>query len=156
MPSEIERKFLVTSDNFKKLAKGVYIHQGYINNQKERLVRIRIYGDDAYLTIKGIQKGIIRAEYEYKIPVPDALEMLDNLCLKPTLQKHRYRIPYDGMTWDVDEFHGENEGLIIAEIELESEDQQFTKPSWVGMEVTDDSRYYNANLAKNPYKNWRT
>jgi len=156
MPSEIERKFLVTSDNFKKLAKGVYIHQGYINNQKERLVRIRIYGDEAYLTIKGIQKGIIRAEYEYKIPVPDALEMLDNLCLKPTLQKHRYRIPYDGMTWDVDEFHGENEGLIIAEIELESEDQQFTKPSWVGMEVTDDSRYYNANLAKNPYKNWRT
>lgn len=156
MPSEIERKFLVTSDEYKKSTPGIFIRQGFISNTLGRVVRVRIYGEEAYLTVKGIQKGITRSEFEYKIPIADAKEMLEKICLKPTIEKHRYRIEYEGMTWEVDEFHGDNEGLLLAEIELESEDQPFVKPSWVGDEVTDDSRYYNVNLIKNPYKNWRS
>lgn len=155
MPLEIERKFLVKSGDFKTSSFGIFIHQGFISIDKERIVRIRIYGKEAFLTVKGLQKGITRSEYEYKIPIADAEEMLEKICLKPTLQKHRYRVEHQGMTWEVDEFHGDNEGLVLAEIELKSEDQPYVKPSWVGEEVTDDPRYYNVNLFRNPYKNWR-
>lgn len=155
MGKEIERKFVVTSDDFKKEAEGVYIHQGFLNTDKERVVRVRIYGEEAFLTIKGITKGATRAEYEYGIPREHAREMLSDLCEKPTIEKHRYRVDYDGHTWEVDEFHGENDGLVVAEIELEHEDERFGRPSWVGEEVTGDPRYFNANLVKNPYKNWK-
>jgi adenylate cyclase len=155
MGKEIERKFLVTSQEFKGLAEGVYIHQGFLNTDKERVVRVRIYGDRAFLTVKGITKGATRAEFEYEIPPLDAEAMLSDLCEKPTIEKHRYSIDLGPHTWEVDEFHGENEGLVIAEIELTKEEEEFEKPSWIGPEVTSDPRYFNANLVNNPYKNWK-
>lgn len=155
MGKEIERKFLVTSQEFKDLAEGVYIHQGFLNTDKERVVRVRIYGDRAFLTVKGITKGATRAEFEYEIPPLDAEAMLSDLCEKPTIEKHRYSIDSGPHTWEVDEFHGENEGLVIAEIELSKEEEEFEKPSWIGHEVTSDPRYFNANLVSNPYKNWK-
>jgi len=156
MGKEIERKFLVDSDEFKKGTEGVYIHQGFLNTDKNRVVRVRIYGDNAYLTVKGITKGATRTEFEYGIPGEDAETMLSELCEKPTVEKHRYRVEYGGHVWEVDEFHAENEGLIVAEIELTKEDEKFEKPSWAGEEVTDDPRYFNANLVKNPFKNWKS
>lgn len=154
MPQEIERKFLVRSGEFKSLGKGEYIHQGFLSTVKERVVRVRIKEDRAWITVKGISKGASRAEFEYEIPLADAHFLLDNICEQPTISKHRYAIPYGGFTWEVDEFHGENEGLVVAEIELPAEDTVFQKPSWVGEEVTSDPRYYNANLIRNPFKNW--
>lgn len=154
MPIEIERKFLVKNQSFKKLGTAVHIHQGFLSTEKERVVRVRIQGKQAFLTIKGSSKGIARAEYEYKIPVEDAKYMLENLCIKPTIEKYRYRINVEGFIWEVDEFMGENKGLVMAEIELEKTGQQFPKPEWIGEEVTSDTRYYNANLVKNPYRNW--
>lgn len=155
MPLEIERKFLVKNQSFKQLGTAVHIHQGFLNTDKERVVRVRIQGKLAFLTVKGSSKGIARAEYEYRIPVEDAKYMLENLCIKPTIEKYRYRINVEGFTWEVDEFMGENKGLVIAEIELEKTGQQFPKPEWIGEEVTSDTRYYNANLVKNPYRNWK-
>jgi adenylate cyclase len=154
MPQEIERKFLVKNASYKTLGKGEYIHQGFLSTTKERVVRVRIRGEKAWLTIKGITQGASRAEFEYEVPLADAQFMLEQLCEKPTIEKHRYIVPFAGFTWEIDEFHGENDGLVIAEIELPSEDAIFDLPSWVGAEVTSDARYYNANLVKNPFKNW--
>ncbi len=156
MGKETERKFLVDSDEFKSEAEGVYIHQGFLNTDKNRVVRVRIYGNEGFLTVKGITKGATRTEFEYEIPKEDAETMLIELCEKPTVEKYRYRIKSGEHMWEVDEFHAENEGLVVAEIELTEEDEKFEKPSWVGEEVTDDPRYYNANLVKNPYKNWKS
>jgi adenylate cyclase len=156
MPLEIERKFLVKSTGYRQLGKYLQIHQGFLSTEKERVVRVRIMGKQAFLTIKGISKGISRAEYEYKIPVADAKYMLENLCIKPTINKYRYKVNIEGFTWEIDEFLGENEGLVIAEIELKAAGQQFPKPEWIGEEVTEDVRYYNANLVKNPFKSWKT
>jgi adenylate cyclase len=156
MSQEIERKFLVINDSYRSLGLPRHIHQGFLSADKERIVRIRIHGDLAFLTIKGIAKGITRAEYEYEIPLADAKYMIENLCLKPTIEKYRYKINIDGNTWEVDEFLGDNEGLVIAEIELQNEGQEFPKPEWTGVEVSGDPRYYNANLVKNPYKNWKS
>ena len=122
---------------------------------KERTVRVRTISDKAYLTIKGITVGASRTEFEYEIPVMDAEEMLDNLCEKPLIEKNRYMVEVGALTWEVDEFFGENEGLIIAEIELQSEDQPFDMPDWVTEEVTADPRYYNANLINHPYTRWK-
>ncbi len=155
MSIEIERKFLITGDNYKKLTGGVIIHQGFLNSNKERVVRVRIMGEKAYLTIKGITIGATRKEFEYEIPLDEAREMLDELCEKPAIKKHRYTVVRDGFKWEVDEFHGDNEGLVLGEIELEDEGQIFPKPDWVGEEVTGDPKYYNINLVKNPYKNWK-
>jgi len=154
MGTEIERKFLLTGDDWKALAKGIHYRQGYLNSQKERTVRVRIIDDKGFLTIKGISVGATRMEYEYEIPVEDANVLLDELCEKPLIEKNRSKIDFAGFIWEVDEFFGENEGLVIAEIELESEDQQFDKPSWIGDEVTGDSRYFNSNLIKHPYNSW--
>lgn len=154
MPQEIERKFLVKNASYKTLGKGEYIHQGFLSTEKDRVVRVRIKGEKAWLTIKGISLGAARAEFEYEIPCADARFMLENLCEKPTIEKHRYLVPFAGFTWEVDEFHGGNDGLVVAEIELPAEDTAFDLPAWVGEEVTSDARYYNANLVKNPYKNW--
>jgi CYTH domain-containing protein len=154
MPKEIERKFLVKDDSYKKLGKPQHIHQGFLNTERERVVRVRLMDEKAWITIKGLSIGATRQEFEYEIPSVDAKYMIENLCEKPTLEKYRYVIPYEGFTWEVDEFLGDNAGLLVAEIELESEAQTFPLPAWVGEEVTGDDRYYNANLIKNPFKNW--
>jgi len=154
MPKEIERKFLVKSDAFKSLAKGEYMHQGFLSTDKERVVRVRMQDEKAWLTIKGISVGATRTEYEYEIPMEDAQYLLEHLCLKPTIDKHRYQVEHGGFTWDVDEFHGENEGLVVAEIELPSEDTDFNLPDWIGGEVTGDPKYFNSNLVAMPFKGW--
>lgn len=155
MSQEIERKFLVKDARYRSLGPHMLIRQGFLSTDKERVVRVRIQGKKAFLTIKGITKGISRAEYEYKLPITHAKFMLDHLCIKPTIEKYRYNVNIEGFIWEIDEFAGENEGLIIAEIELSNEKQQFPKPEWIGEEVTGDVRYYNANLVKNPYKRWK-
>lgn len=155
MANETERKFLVRNQEFKSLGKKHYIHQGFLSTDKERVVRIRILDENAFITVKGKNAGATRAEFEYDIPLDDARFMLENLCLKPTIEKYRYNVSYEGFTWEVDDFLGENAGLMVAEIELESADQEFLRPDWIGEEVTDDPRYYNANLVKNPYRNWK-
>lgn len=154
MSTEIERKFLVRGDAWKTLGQAVLLRQGYLSSVAERVVRVRIEGGGATLTIKGRNVGAVRGEWEYPIPVEDAQVFLDTLCERPLIEKRRYRIPYQGMTWEVDEFLGENAGLVVAEIELESEQQEFAKPDWIGDEVTHDPRYFNANLLRNPYSHW--
>jgi CYTH domain-containing protein len=155
MGIEIERKFLLKGSEWKKLTEGVVYRQGYISSDKEKTVRIRTVGDVGYLTIKGASKGAVRMEYEYEIPVQDALVMLEKLCQPPVIEKKRYCVRYKGFIWEIDEFFKENEGLVVAEIELEDEHQSFEKPGWVGEEVTEDSRYFNANLARHPYSSWK-
>jgi CYTH domain-containing protein len=155
MGIEIERKFLLTSTSWKQLAPGTSYRQGYLNSTKERTVRVRTIDDKGFLTIKGVSVGATRVEYEYEIPVADAQHLLDDLCEKPLIEKNRYKITHAGFVWEVDEFFGENMGLIVAEIELESEDQSFEKPEWVGEEVTGDPRYFNSSLIKEPYTQWK-
>lgn len=152
---EIERKFLVRNNDFKNGAKKEFYQQGFLSTDKERVVRVRVAGTKAFLTIKGANKGIVRTEFEYEIPVSDAKILLDEICEKPVISKYRYTVLTGGCQWEVDEFLDENKGLILAEIELETEDQSFTKPDWLGDEVTEDSRYYNANLVKVPYRKWK-
>ena len=155
MGKEIERKFLLTSDAWRALAKGTAYRQGYLNSAKERTVRIRTVGDKAFLTIKGLSVGVTRSEYEYPIPFDDCNAMLDSLAEKPLIEKKRYKIALGELTWEIDEFFGENQGLIVAEVELQSEDQAFDKPAWVGEEVSGDPRYFNSNLIKHPYSRWK-
>jgi adenylate cyclase len=154
MGIEIERKFLIKNDSWRALAEGTQYRQGYLNSEKERVVRVRTINDKGFLTIKGITTGATRVEYEYEISDTDATEMLNELCEKPLIEKNRYKIDFEGLIWEVDEFFGENQGLIVAEVELESEDQPFEKPEWVGEEVTGDSKYFNSNLIQNPYLKW--
>ena len=156
MGTEIERKFLIVSDEWRGLATGVEYRQGYLSASKERTVRVRIAGDTAFLTIKGPASGISRMEYEYPIPVEDARVLLAELCEQPIIEKKRSKIDYQEFVWEVDEFFGENEGLLVAEIELDRDDQEFAKPPWVGEEVSSDRRYSNAGLVKNPYLHWKS
>ena len=153
MGKEIERKYLVLGESWRELAEGVLYRQGYLNSQKERVVRARTMGPKAALTIKGISVGATRLEFEYEIPFDDANSLLE-LCEQPLVEKTRYKIPFGGLIWEVDEFHGVNEGLVVAECELESEDQAIEKPDWVGEEVTGDPRYFNSNLIANPFTSW--
>ena len=153
MSTEIERKFLVIEDSW-RTGEGTRYRQGYLSTDKHRTVRVRLAGDDAWLTIKGISRGATRAEYEYPIPREDAREMLDHLCREPLVEKVRYRVDYGGLTWEVDEFEGANSGLVVAEVELEREDQDFERPPWLGEEVTHDPRYFNASLVERPYTRW--
>lgn len=152
MASEIERKFLVQGDGW-RAGDPQRLRQCYLNRDKERTVRVRIAGDKAFLTIKGMSRGATRAEFEYEIPMQDAQQMLE-LSDGPILEKIRHVLVHEGSRWEVDEFLGDNAGLVIAEIELQSEDQSFSRPSWLGKEVTNDNRYYNSNLAGHPYKAW--
>ena len=154
MGKEIEKKFLVEGDTWREKSEGVLFRQGYLSTIKERTVRVRTIDSKGFLTIKGITVGATRAEYEYEISVSDANEMLDSLCEKPIIEKNRTKIEYKGLIWEVDEFFGENEGLIFAEVELDSEDQDIALPEWIGEEVTGDHRYFNSNLIRNPFKNW--
>jgi adenylate cyclase len=152
MAREIERKFLIKGSIWRR-AGALRLRQGYLSSVQERTVRVRIVDDHAYLTIKGIAVGATRLEFEYEIPCEDANELL-NICEMPLIEKDRYRVEEGGVVWEIDEFLGENRGLIIAEVELESEDQPFTRPDWVGEEVTGDPRYFNSNLIKRPYTKW--
>ena len=153
MPVEIERKFLVNGSGWRQ-ENGVRISQGYLNRDKERTVRIRLAGEKAFLTIKGLTVGASRVEFEYEIPATHAKQLL-KLCDSPILQKIRHTAVLNGLIWEVDEFLGANEGLVVAEVELEREDQSFERPSWLGQEVTEDPRYFNSNLTANPYCQWR-
>jgi CYTH domain-containing protein len=153
MGKEIERKFLVRGDAWRALAKGIMYRQGYLNSAQERTVRIRTADARASLTIKGITVGATRNEYEYEIPFDDGKEMLDTLAEKPLIEKKRYKIRSGNLTWEVDEFLGENVGLILAEGEL-AKTKSLKKPSWVGDEVTEDPRYFNVNLVKKPFTRW--
>lgn len=153
MATEIERKFLVQGDEWRSLGVGVIYRQGYVANINGRTVRVRVVGEQGYLTIKGPTIGKSRAEFEYKIPVEDAQELLETLCDRPLIEKTRYKINIGDLIWEVDEFWGENQGLILAEVELQTEDQNINIPDWIGKEVTSDPRYYNVNLVKNPYRN---
>ena len=152
MGTEIERKFLVKGDGWKRAVdgSGARISQGYLCNAKERTVRVRVKGEEAWSTVKGAATGMSRLEFEYKIPLSDATEMLGSLCGKPLIEKTRFVARLNGYTFEIDEFHAENAGLVIAEIELASEDQEVKLPEWIGQEVTRDSRYYNSNLARHP------
>lgn len=155
MGMEIERKFLLNGTGWRRLAQGVPYCQGYLSLVKERTVRVRTVQNKGFLTIKGISTGMTRMEFEYEIPVAEADVLLDVLCEKPLIEKKRYTIEFAGFIWEVDEFFGENEGLVLAEIELTGEDQSFEKPPWIGREVTGDSRYFNSSLTREPFKSWR-
>lgn len=154
MGLEIERKFLVISDEFRLLAEPVHFRQGYLAILPDKVMRVRISGNLAFITIKGRVSDTTRSEFEYEIPMADAQSMLRDLCNIPQIEKNRYRIPFGGFIWEVDEFLEENAGLVVAEIELTYVEQPFVKPGWVGEEVTSDPRYRNSILAMHPYKTW--
>lgn len=154
MAQEIERKFLIDSEKLGPLDGGTHIRQGYIPTVERTAVRVRIADEDAYLTLKGERTGAARSEFEYAIPKADAEQMLSQLCGGTFIDKTRYTVVHAGHKWEIDWFHGKNEGLVVAEIELESEDEEFEMPDWVTEEVTEDNRYYNSNLLSNPYKKW--
>lgn len=155
MGVEIERKFLVAGEGWRAQGEPVLLRQGYLSSQAERTVRVRIEGERAVLTIKSKNVGAARGEWEYEIPVAEAAELLDGLCERPLIEKYRRRIPFGGFVWEVDEFLGENAGLVVAEIELPAEDAVFAKPDWVGEEVTQDLRYLNSRLIKQPFSTWK-
>ena len=154
MAIEIERKFLVKDKPFSIAKRSLKINQGYIINEKSKVIRVREKGDDYFLTIKGNNIGISRLEYDFPISKEDAKELIFHFCKTTLIEKTRHYIEHKGHTWEVDEFHGKNNGLIVAEIELESEDEKFEIPDWVGEEVTQDDRYYNMNLAIHPFTSW--
>ncbi len=154
MGREIERKFLVRGDGWRTGPAGEAVRQGYLAADVERSVRVRVVENKAFLTVKGKSEGLVRREFEYAIPPEDAAELLDYLCLQPLIQKTRYRREVGGRAWEIDEFAGENKGLILAEVELASPDESVVLPDWVGDEVSHDPRYYNANLARLPFSRW--
>lgn len=154
MATEIERKYLVRGDAWRGAATSSPFRQGYLSTVKERTVRVRVVDETATLTIKGITVGAARTEFEYPIPLADAQLMLDELCERPIIEKTRHVVAFGGLTWEIDEFGGANAGLIVAEVELDAEDQDVALPGWVGDEVTHDPRYFNANLIAHPYREW--
>ncbi len=153
MGLEIEHKFLVRNDSWRTV-EGTPYRQGYLNSNLHRVVRVRTMGEQAVLTVKGLNTGAVRTEFEYEIPLDDANAILDNLCERPLIEKTRYKVEFAGHTWEVDEFFGDNAGLVVAELELQSVDEAFEKPDWLGEEVTDDPRYFNSNLVLRPYTTW--
>ncbi|WP_434631514.1 CYTH domain-containing protein [Chromobacterium sp. CV08] len=153
MAMEIERRFVVSGDGWRGLAPAVQYRQGYLSVEKERTVRVRVVGEQAWLTLKSHISNVSRHEFEYAIPLADAQTIMDAMC-PMVVDKLRHRIEYQGFVWEVDEFFGDNAGLVLAEIELPAEDTQFAKPQWIGAEVTEDGRYTNAYLSKKPYRSW--
>ena len=155
MGVEIERKFLIIDDGWREAASpGVRYRQGYLSTDPNSSVRVRTSGDQAWLNIKSATVGIARREFEYEIPVTDAHEILDELCTKPLIEKTRFTVEHEGFTWEIDVFEGENSGLVIAEIELESAGDTFKLPAWAGEDVSGDIRYYNQRLVEHPYSRW--
>ena len=154
MAIEIERKFLLNYFSEDLMTRGISICQGYMVNKKGLAVRVRLSGDNGFLTIKSATHNGSRKEFEYSVPQEDAKEMLDLFCKKPLIEKTRYSVEFKGFEWVIDKFYGENQGLVVAEIELSSIDQPFEIPDWIGKEVTHDPRYFNSNLIKTPYSIW--
>lgn len=154
MHLEIERKFLVRNNRWKQAGQGIDYKQGYLLTGPSSTVRVRIAEDDCKINIKGGSQEDFRLEFEYPIPRKDALIILHTLCIKPLISKTRYRIWQGELCWEIDEFHEDNEGLVIAEIELAYPEQEFERPGWLGREVTADARFYNASLVSNPYTSW--
>lgn len=155
MAIEIERKFLVLDDSWRKhAAHGVYYRQGYLTDAAQCSIRVRVDSKQGYLNIKSATLGVKRTEFEYPVPLPDANEMLDRFCTGALIEKRRYHIRHGRHLWEVDVFEGDNAGLVVAEIELLSEDELFELPPWAGKEVSNESRYYNVCLAKHPFKDW--
>ncbi len=154
MHEEIERKFLVRSDAFKLGARGVLFRQGYLSRDPDRVVRVRSEGEEATLAVKGLTVGASRIEFEYPIPIEDAPRLLA-MCHPPVIEKTRWLVDVGQHRFEIDEFHGANAGLVVAEIELTREDEPFDRPDWLGEEVTGDARYYNSNLVVEPYSTWR-
>lgn len=154
MGVEIERKFLLAGDGWRTLGEPVLLRQGYLSSDPDRTVRVRIEGATGTLTIKGRSEGATRAEWEYPIPLGEAGELLDRLCMTPLIEKYRRRIALAGHVWEVDEFLEANAGLVVAEIELASEGEAFEMPEWIGAEVTHDRRYFNSSLVKVPFSQW--
>lgn len=155
MGREIERKFLVKGQRWRQeVLHSSFLRQGYLSVDPQRTVRVRLDGEEGFLTIKGVTTGASRAEYEYALPATEARELLDALCLRPLIEKTRFRLHHAGLLWIIDEFVGDNQGLVVAEVELEREDQPIELPEWAGAEVTCDGRYHNSNLIANPYSNW--
>ena len=150
---EIERKFLINSKFWKPIGKGVKLEQGYISNDPERIVRVRIADDQAFLTIKGKTKGIVRTELEYEIPIVEA-EVLMKMSLNTPIRKKRFKEKFGGLTWEIDVFEEDNQGLILAEVELNSVNQRVELPDWIGIEVSHDYRYFNSWLSQNPFTKW--
>ena len=155
MAVEIERKFLLDTIPQSEISKSKIVKQGYMVNDERQVVRVRSMDQDYFLTIKSSTKGLSRLEFEYAISEEDARDMFQHLCGSNVIEKTRHYIEHQNHLWEVDEFHGKNQGLIVAEIELESEDETFQRPDWVGDEVSHDQRYYNMNLITNPYENWK-
>lgn len=157
MGQEIERKFLVNHNKWQQIEKpiGNHFRQGYLLTEPNKTIRVRQTSEKGYLTIKGLSVGATRPEYEYEIPWNEATELLDNFAVSE-LSKIRYNIIFEGKLWEVDKFLGGNQGLIVAEIELKSEDENFEIPDWIDREVTSEEKYYNSNLTLNPYKNWKS
>jgi adenylate cyclase len=155
MSVEIERKFLVDHKKWAELKKlpGAHYHQGYLLNDTNCTIRVRLAGAKGFITVKGANSGISRKEFEYAIPAEDASELIKTFAIS-AVEKIRYKITFAGKLWEVDDFLGDNKGLIMAEIELEDESEEFEKPEWITAEVSHDARYYNSNLSKNPFKNW--
>jgi len=155
MAIEIEKKFLIKRIPIEQISYSESIKQGYIVSDKKKVIRVREKGGDFFITIKGNKIGISRFEFEYKIPRSDALELFENFCEVGTIEKTRHYVKNLSHTWEIDEFHAENQGLIVAEVELNSENEKFDTPDWVLEEVTSDPKYYNMNLTMKPYKNWK-
>lgn len=156
MALEIERKFLIKGDAWRHAVDhSVRMRQGYLANTERGSIRARETGDRGFLNLKSMTLGVNRSEFDYEIPVAEAREILDSLCMRPLIEKVRYYVPYGGHTWEIDVFEGENEGLIVAELELAAVDEPFDIPPWLGDEVSDDPRYYNVSLIEYPYKRWR-
>jgi len=156
MAIEIEHKFLLKNNDWRKqVARSIKYKQGYLSAQPTCSIRVRISDTQAWLNIKSATIGSHRNEYEYEIPLLDANEILSTLCAKPIIEKTRHFVVDDNNTWEIDEFSGVNQGLIVAELEISEIGKVFTKPSWLGLEVTDDLRYYNNNLARYPYTEWK-
>lgn len=155
MGEEIERKFLVRSETWREAAEGVPFRQGFLSTDHERTVRVRMAGPRGSITVKGKTTGARREEFEYEIPAADAQGMLDSLCKRPLVEKVRYTLPLGRHVWEIDVFEGVNAGLVVAEIELSTENEVFERPEWLGDEVTDDPRYFNSNLVAHPYKDWQ-
>ena len=154
MALEIERKYLIDLKKITPLENGIRIKQGYLSTDKNAVFRVRTKNDKAYLTIKGSNSGIARLEFEYEVPLDEANEMIEKLCKKPVIDKTRYIINHENHTWEIDVFYGDNQGLVVAEVELSSEDEKINLPIWIKEEVSHDERYYNSNLMKHPYKDW--
>jgi adenylate cyclase len=155
MGVEVERKFMVRDDSWRAdVTSATRIVQGYVARTSTATVRVRVRGDRGYITIKGVSIGIARSEFEYEIPLADALEMLDELAQGPVIDKVRHLVPVGAHVWEVDVFAGENAPLVMAEVELANADEAFVRPGWAGADVSDDPRYFNVNLASTPYSTW--